>query len=121
MGEYLGKQFEPVQFAGSSHNIKFYDIESKLFFTEEDRQIYLSDLSQGQSKITSLVSSLKQLKQGKKGIVLIDEIADLDAENLQSIKEQLKEYYNKGQILLAVLVRPMSEFNPKSIEISGWA
>ena len=120
IGVFLGDQFEPVDFAGTTHGIKFYDIENSMFLTDDDRQIYISDLSQGQSKVTSLISSLRRLSPEKQGIILIDEIADLDPENMAMVKKELSDYYQKGLIMLAVLVRPISEFDSEAVEIYGW-
>jgi hypothetical protein len=55
----------------------------------------------------------------RKKIVLIDEIADLDPENLSKIKSQLLEEYKKGSVILAILVRPPRELTSKPVEIRG--
>jgi len=120
IGEFLGNQFEPFDFGGRSHFIKFFDIENKTFITKEDRKISVIDLSKGQNKIASLNASLKRLNKDRKGIVLIDEISDLDPQNLQNVKHMLKDAYNKGLIILAVLVRPLHEFTDVPVKIVGW-
>jgi DNA repair protein SbcC/Rad50 len=120
VGKYLGKQFEPVFFADEYHDITFLDVETSSFKTTEGRIILISDLSQGQSKITSLDSSLKKLDPNKKTIVLIDEIADLDPSNLKKVKKVLTEYFEKGLIILAVLVRPAKEEASEKVSISAW-
>jgi ABC-type lipoprotein export system ATPase subunit len=120
VGTYLGKQFEPVFFADKRHEITFLDVEANSFKTTDGRIIYISDLSQGQSKITSLSSSIKKLDTNKKTIVLIDEIADLDPSNMKLVKNMLSEYYKKGLIIMAVLVRPMMEETTEKVSISAW-
>lgn len=120
VGEYLGNQFEPVAFDYKLHNIKFFDIEKSTFTTQEDRQIPINKLSQGQSKITTLTGSFKKMDPNKKKIVLIDEIADLDPENLKMVKATLKKKFAEGSLLLAVLVRPPRESSSKIIDIKGW-
>ena len=120
VGEYLGNQFEPVAFDYKLHNIKFFDIEKSTFTTQEDRQIPINKLSQGQSKITTLTGSFKKMDPNKKKIVLIDEIADLDPENLKMVKASLKKKFAEGSLLLAVLVRPSRESSSKIIDIKGW-
>jgi energy-coupling factor transporter ATP-binding protein EcfA2 len=120
VGAYLGKQFEPVFFADEYHDITFLDVESSSFKTTKGRVILISDLSQGQSKITSLDSSLKKLDPNKKTIVLIDEIADLDPSNLKKVKKVLTEYFEKGLIIMAVLVRPAKEETSEKVSISAW-
>lgn len=120
VGEYLGKQFEPVAFDYKLHNIEFFDIEKDTFTTKEDRQIPINKLSQGQSKITTLTGSFKKMDPNKKKIVLIDEIADLDPENLKIVKATLKKKFTEGSLLLAVLVRPPRESSSKIIDIKGW-
>jgi len=120
IGEFLGNQFEPFDFGGKSHFIKFFDIENKTFITKDDRKISVIDLSKGQNKIASLNASIKRLNKNRKGIVLIDEIADLDPDNLQNVKTMLKEAYNNGLIILAVLVRPLHEFTDVPVKILGW-
>ena len=121
VGEYLGNQFEPVAFDHKLHHIKFFDIEKDTFITKEDRRIPIDKLSQGQSKIATLTGSFKRMDSSKKKIVLIDEIADLDPENLQKVKVTLKKKFVEGSLLLAVLVRPPRESSTKIIDIKGWA
>lgn len=119
VGEYLGNQFEPVAFDCRLHEIQFFDIEKNVFITKENRQIPIDKLSQGQSKITTLTGVFKKMDPHRKKIVLVDEIADLDPENLQMLKNNLREEYNKGSVLLAVIVRP-TQNSSKSVEIKGW-
>jgi energy-coupling factor transporter ATP-binding protein EcfA2 len=121
VGEYLGKQFEPVSFDPPKlHFIKFFDIENDTFTTEDDRKIPIEKLSQGQSKITTLTGSFKKMDSSKRKIVLIDEIADLDPQNLKNVKDVLKSKFDEGSLLLAVLVRPPSETSTQMIEVKGW-
>jgi ABC-type lipoprotein export system ATPase subunit len=117
VGESLGNQFEPIAFAGRQHYVKFFDIEKNTFITKEDRQIHIDNLSTGQSKVTALDGIFKKMDPDKKKIVLIDEIAALDPENLQNVKNTLKEKFEEGSVLLAILLRPSAEM----IKISGWA
>lgn len=120
VGEYLGNQFEPVAYDYRFHEIKFFDIERDTFITREDRQIPINKLSQGQSKIATLTGVFKKMDPTRKKIVLIDEIAELDPENLQIVKKTLSEEYKKGSLILAILVRPPRESSSKIIEIRGW-
>jgi ABC-type iron transport system FetAB ATPase subunit len=120
VGEFLGKQFEPVTFANMLHQIKFFDIENYTFITKENRHIPIDNLSQGQSKITTLTGSFKEMEEGRKKIVLIDEIADLDPENLQRVKDVLNEKLAEGKLALAVLVRPSHDPASKPVSICGW-
>ena len=120
IGEYLGNQFEPIPFDNKLYDVKFFDIEKEIFATSDDKQIPLHWLSQGQNKIVTLNASLKKLDPTKKGVVLIDEIADLDPEKLQAVKTTLKEKFGEGSVLLALLVRPPRESSGKMIEIKGW-
>jgi len=114
VGEYLGSQFEPIPFDYKLHNVKFFDIERRVFITTDGREI--ASLSQGQSKITSLTGSFRKMDPGKKKIVLIDEISELDPQNLEDVKNTLKIKLDEGSLLLAILVRPSSEM----IRIEGW-
>jgi len=116
VGEYLGNQFEPIPFDYKQHNVKFFDIERNVFMTSEDREIHIANLSQGQSKITSLTGSFRKMDPDKKKIVLIDEISELDPQNLENVKKTLKTKLEQGSLLLAILVRPSSEV----IKIGKW-
>lgn len=120
VGEYLGKQFEPVAFDYKLHDIKFFNIEKSTFTTSDDRQIPIAKLSQGQSKITTLTGSFKKMDSNKKKIVLVDEIADLDPENLRKVKATLQKKFTEGSLLLAILARPPRESSSKIIDINGW-
>jgi hypothetical protein len=120
VGEFLGKQFEPVAFAERLHEVQFFDIENYTFITKENRRIPIDNLSQGQSKITTLTGSFKEMEEGRKKIVLIDEIADLDPENLQRVKDTLKEKLAEGKLALAILVRPSHDPASKPISVRGW-
>ncbi|MHA1267809.1 MAG: hypothetical protein ACTSRS_21430 [Candidatus Helarchaeota archaeon] len=120
VGKYLGKLFEPVKFANETHTIDFFDIEDNKFVTSKNRKIQIRKLSEGQNKITALTPSLKRLGLTRKGIVLIDEIADLDYENIADVKRNLKQAYQDGRILLAIMVRPLHQEAENSVEIIGW-
>uniref|UniRef100_A0A7C3EZM1 Uncharacterized protein n=1 Tax=Candidatus Methanomethylicus mesodigestus TaxID=1867258 RepID=A0A7C3EZM1_9CREN len=120
VGFYLGKQFEPIPFADSYHKISFFNIEEQAFITTDDRKIRIDMLSTGQQKLTSLIGSLKNVAEGKQIIVLIDEIEALDPEKLADAKNKLKELYDSGKLLLAILVRPIDEDSPKKVEIMGF-
>jgi len=120
VGEFLGNQFEPVSFADKLHEVKFFDIEKDKFVTKEDREIPIDKLSQGQSKITTLTGSFKEMEEGRKKIVLIDEIADLDPENLQKVKSTLKDKFDEGKLALAILVRPTHDPTSGPVNIRWW-
>lgn len=109
VGEYLGSQFEPIPYDYQQHNVRFFDIEKNLFITKEGRKIHISNLSQGQSKITCLTGSFKKMDPNKKKIVLIDEISELDPQNLENVKRTLRAKLDQESLLLAVLVRPSSK------------
>ncbi len=119
VGEYLGQQFEPVLYDYKLQNIKFFDIEKNTFLTDDDRHIPIDKLSQGQSKMATITGIFKKMDDEKKKIVLIDEIADLDPENLANVKSTLKERYKDGSLALSVLVRPCQEAG-KKIDVFGW-
>jgi hypothetical protein len=120
VGEFLGNQFEPVAFNYKLHDIKFFDIENNTFITGEERAIPIDDLSRGQSKVATLRKIFKEMDPSRKKIILIDEIADLDPENLQFVKSTLKAKLSEGSVLLAVLVRPTHNASAKQVEIRGW-
>jgi chromosome segregation ATPase len=119
VGEYLGEQFEPILYDYKLHKIKFFDIEKRMFVTDTDRKIPIDKLSQGQSKLATLTGTFKKMDPNKRKIVLIDEIADLDPENLQHVKNTLKSRFEDGSLMLTVLVRPTRE-SSKMLEFSGW-
>jgi chromosome segregation ATPase len=121
VGEFLGAQFEPVDYNYRLHEVKFFDIERNVFITKEDRQIPIDELSQGQSKISVLRKVFKEMNPTKRKIVLIDEIADLDAANMQFVRDTLKSKLDEGSLLLAVLVRPRPGISPNLVDIKGWA
>lgn len=120
IGKYLGNLFEPLGFENRLHDIDFFDIEENDFVTSESKRIYVDWLSQGQNKKIALTPSLKRLGLSKPGIVLIDEVADLDYSNLAEIKQDLKQAYNEGKIILAIIVRPLQEQSQNIVEISSW-
>lgn len=120
VGLFFAESFEPLPFDQRYHEVKFFDIDKKIFITKEDRCIKMSDLSQAQTKTTSLNSGLAQIKPYKKAIVLIDEVADLDKNNLDHVKSTLKKKFLDGSVFLAVLVRPPLEKNPNDIVIECW-
>lgn len=119
VGEYLGSQFGTILYDGRLHKIKFFNIEKNAFLSDEERLIPINKLSQGQSKIASVKGFLNKLDAEKKKIVLIDEIADLDADNLRDIKNNLLDKQKSGALSLAVLVRPCQEIG-KNVDIIGW-
>jgi hypothetical protein len=120
VGEFLGSQFEPVDYNYKLHDIKFFDIERNVFITKEDRQIHIDELSQGQSKVSVLRKVFKEMNPSKRKIVLIDEIADLDAANMQFVRDTLKQKFEEGSLFLAVLVRPCPGISSNIVELKSW-
>ncbi len=116
INSYLGKYFEPMDFAQTTYKIASYDIENECFITEDDRKISLKKLSEGQEKIVAFNGSWAETSTSKQKIVLIDEISALSGRNLEKITDLLKEKYANGALLLAILMRPIDD-SSKLMEI----
>ena len=121
VGDYIGSTFEPVDYIHQKWDIKSYNLKTQSFVTKDDREIPLDELSRGQTRKLSLVKILKEMTSQKKRILLVDEIADLDVNNLNWIRETLKEKLADGSLMLAIMVRPMTQKSDNVINIRGIA
>lgn len=122
VGDFIGSAFEPVDYIHQKWEIKSYNLKTQAFITKDDREIDLDELSRGQTRKLSLVKTLKEMKpDGKKKILLVDEIADLDVNNLKWIRETLKNKLDEGSLMLAIMVRPMTQATENTISIRGIA
>ena len=120
VGDFIGSSFEPVDYNHQKWNIRSYNLRTQAFITKDDREIDLDELSRGQTRKLTLVKILKEMKpEQKKKILLVDEIADLDANNLEWIRQTLKEKLSEGSLMLAVMVRPMTEKGQNMISLRG--
>lgn len=118
VGDFIGASFEPVDYVNQMWDIKSYNLKTQAFITKDDREIELEELSRGQTRKLTLVKILKEMKpDGKKKILLVDEIGDLDVYNLTWIRETMNSKFAEGILILAIMVRPMTEKLETMVEI----
>jgi exonuclease SbcC len=116
VGEYLAQILEEVYFEHRSWKVKKVDMQKGCYVVEgREKPISFVDLGTGHSKLDAFLSVLRQ-ETGKKKIVLLDEVGDMDESVFDRLLEELKKQAREGKILLAALTR-VGEGQPKIIEI----
>ena len=120
IGEYLASLMgKKIIYQDKNVDIAYIDYTSKTpyFVTLENKKIAFSDFSGGQGSSNYLKAKLN-IKEERKFIVLIDEIANMDNNSLNIVIDRLKELDNKNKLLLAILVEPAKE--PKTFNIRAY-
>lgn len=120
VGAFIGSAFEPVDYNYQKWEIKSYNLKRETFVTQDDREIDLEELSRGQTRLVTLIKVLKEMQPGeKRKVLLVDEIADLDATRLEWVRKTMKEKLEEGSLMLAVMVRPRTSKEGDIVKITG--
>jgi len=106
---YISTKTPTINHAGKDYEVELIDPIKKTIKTKDDRIIDFQSFGTGRSQSASLLNKINSLDPSKKNIVLFDEIAHMDNQSLQPIKDRLKELYENGTIFIAILVQKADE------------
>jgi len=98
-------------------NIDFINREYIVRLNEEigEQRISFISIGTGTSALNGLLARMKQDTTGKKQIILVDEIGDMDENNLKNLIKIAEEEVKSNKLLLLLMARPESnDLNAKS-------
>jgi len=111
---YLAKKLKTIRHIDKEYKVKKIDLLKDFMVTENNKNIYFSDFGTGQSQAAYLKTLLNS-SDNRKIIALIDEIAMLDDDSQEMVFEVLREHYNKGKLLSAIVVQKGSQLIVKNL------
>jgi hypothetical protein len=104
LGNYLAGTVKTIYHIGKTYNLTSIDFIHKTYITNEGTMDF-QQIGRGTTGVNGLISRIKT-KDKKKLVLLIDEIADMDNDNLNKLKEAINEEIKSGHILLCVMAKP---------------
>lgn len=114
IGYYLAKKLEIIRHVDKEYKVKKIDIINKIIETSTNKKIFFTDFGTGQGQ-SAYLKSLLNTSDKRKMIVLIDEVAMLDTNSLESVLEIIREQYSKGKLIAAIVVQREDKLNVKPI------
>ncbi len=104
IGEYLASVVEFIYHNKRPYKIKNIDFAAREYILADGSgTIKFTRLGRGTRALNALLAKLRQDFQGRKKIILIDEIGDMDLENQRYLLDELKIQVKSGEALLALL------------------
>ena len=104
IGEYLASVVEVIYHNKKPHKIKNIDFAAgEYILADGSGTIKFNRLGRGTRALNALLAKLRQDFHGRKKIILIDEIGDMDLENQEYLLDELKTQVKSGEALLALL------------------
>jgi len=104
IGEYLASVVGVIYHNKRPYKIKNIDFaKGEYVLADGSGVIKFTRLGTGTRALNALLPKVKQNFQGKKKIILIDEIGDMDLDNQQILLNELKLQVKNGDALLAML------------------
>ncbi len=101
---YLGKVIGKVFHIEKEYNVRSINLLKGIIYTEEGSKIKFIDMGTGQSQ-SAYLKSLLSTSEDKIIIALFDEISSMDSKSLEPVYEKMKELYEKGKLLVAIVVQ----------------
>jgi len=120
IGEYLASVVEVIYHNKRSYEIKNIDFSrGEYIMADGSEPIKFNWLGTGARALNALSTKIRQNFKGRKKIILIDEIGDMDNDNQQILLDELKKQVKNGDTLLALLTeRDDSNDSVRMIPIS---
>lgn len=104
IGTYLAKKVISIRHISEVYDVKNINVIQKKITTEQGKEIQFTDLGTGQGQAAYL-DTLLSMSENKKIIALFDEVAMMDESSLKPIKKKLRKLYEKGNLLMAIIVQ----------------
>ncbi len=104
LGITLAKILGKVYFENKEWNLSKIDIINESFIVQNrERPILFTDIGTGHNALNSLMAKIKQDYNGKKKILLLDEIGIMDSNNINRLIEEIKTQIERNEVVLAIL------------------
>ncbi|RDU38919.1 hypothetical protein DRW41_05020 [Neobacillus piezotolerans] len=115
VAQYLGKRIGEVRYIDNVYTAEAVDIIEGVIRTKEGKIIHLTDMGTGQSQSAYLLAQLNT-SDNRKIIALFDEVAMMDKNSLEPIFLKMKELYEKGKLLVGIVVQKGDQVRIEKIE-----
>ena len=116
IGEYLADVVQIIYHNHQPYDLKKIDFENKQYIVKNGNPIKFSYLGTGHKTLNSLLAKIKQPSGGRKKIILIDEIGNMDKENQRVLINELVQEIREGRAILSLLTERSDEENEISFE-----
>lgn len=103
LGEYFAEVLKVVYFENKGWVLTRIDLTNRRYIVEGRQPISYVDIGAGHTALNSLLARMKQDYEGRKKILLFDEIGIMDNENLGRLIEEIKSQVRNHEVILALL------------------
>lgn len=112
IGTYLANVVEVIYHEHKMLKVKKIDFHNRLYVLEDGSTVKTSTVGSGHSSLNAITSRMKNNFSGRKKILLIDEITDMDPGVKSFLIDEVKKQISSGESVLALL----TEWNYESVE-----
>ena len=104
LGEFLASKIKLIKHIDNEYKVVNIDLMDRAIITEEEKEIRFDDIGTGQSQAAFLQGKLA-MKDERKIIALLDEVAMMDEMTLEPIKNRLRNLYEGKKLFMAIIVQ----------------
>jgi len=108
LGHYLASRIRRIRHIDAEYDVAMVDVIHRIVESPEGVRIHFDDMGTGQGQ-SAYLQSLLSHEDRRKMIVLIDEVAMMDARSSKPIYDRLKELEASGRLLLGLVVQKAEE------------
>ena len=116
LGDYFAEMLDILYFEHREWKLNRIDFINGYYIVEGRKSIGFSDIGTGHSALNSLLTRIKQDYGGKRKILLIDEIGNIDQDNVDILLKEIKNQIVDGKVILALLTKPNNTLNNVVVE-----
>ncbi|WP_169743677.1 AAA family ATPase [Methanolacinia paynteri] len=103
LSEYFADILKVVYFEKKSWDVKKVDLLNNQYIVENRAPIKFPQIGTGHTALNSIRSSINQKFGGKKKVILIDDISQMDEDNIQTLVGDIKKQIISGETLFALI------------------
>ena len=115
ISSYMAQTLKSIMYNKETYQVTSLDFLSGKVETKEGKTIRLADLGTGQGQ-GLYINGLLKSSDSRKIILLLDEVAMMDPNTLQSIFNTINELYKEGKLIAAIVVQMGLKLKCRSIE-----
>jgi len=104
LSTYLGRRMATMRFINEVYRVKKVDLVNRVVLTEEGKRISFDDMGTGQSQ-SAYLSSILNVNDRRKMIVLLDEVAMMDKTSLKPVFDMMRSLYRQGKLVMGLVVQ----------------
>jgi len=111
---YFAKVIGTIRYMGEDIEVIEMNLIRNTFTSKDGIVRNFLDMGSGESQLNYLISILDQ-EDNRKMIVLLDDIANIDFENMNKLKEKLRKLREEGRLLFGIIVQARQTKGPLEI------